>query len=77
MRHLLSNILICILDAATEMTDRVLTMLSNYLLSNQSLKVNETFKVYLKVLSVDHMKHRAANPPRYSKALYRSHGALK
>lgn len=51
-------------DAATEMTDRILTMLSQYLLSNQSLTLNESFQVYLKILSVDHMKHRETNPPR-------------
>jgi len=52
-------------DAAVEMTDRILSMLSQYLLSNQSLTLNESFQVYLKVLSIDHSNYHASNPPRY------------
>lgn len=51
-------------DAAAEMTDRVLSMLNQYLLSNQSLQVDETFQVYLKILSVEHMEHKNANKKR-------------
>ena len=38
-------------DSAAQMTDRVLTMLYQFLLSNQALELNETFQIYLKVLS--------------------------
>jgi len=41
------------------MVERVLKMLQQFLISNQTLKLNETFKVYLKVLSIDHMKHKS------------------
>ena len=43
--------------AASDMTDRLLSMLMEYLSSNQNLELNKTFKIYLKVLSVAHMKH--------------------
>ena len=36
------------------MTDRVLSMLYQFVLSNQSLQLNETFQIYCKILSVDH-----------------------
>ena len=36
------------------MTDRVLAMLYQYLLSNQALHLNETFQVYCKILSIEH-----------------------
>ena len=39
------------------MTDRLLSMLMEYLTSNQNLELNKTFKIYLKILSVAHMKH--------------------
>ncbi|MBM3938137.1 MAG: hypothetical protein FJ333_05720 [Sphingomonadales bacterium] len=51
-------------DAAAEMVDRLLSMLWQYLQSNQSLVLNDTFQVYMKVLSVDHMKHCQKNLPR-------------
>lgn len=51
-------------DAAAQMTDRMLTMLWQYLLSNQSLMLNDTFQVYLKILSIDHVRFRQNNPPR-------------
>ena len=44
-------------DSAMEITDRALTMLSQYLVSNQNLELNSTFKVYLKVLSIEHMQN--------------------
>ena len=44
-------------STAIEVTDRALTMLAQYLISNESLELNSTFKVYLKILSVEHMKN--------------------
>lgn len=51
-------------NAAAEMTDRLLSMLYQFLLSNQSLVLNDTFKVYLKILSIDHMRYHQLNQPR-------------
>ena len=49
-------------DSALEMTDRVLSMLYQYLLSNQSLELNESFQIYLKILSIEHLKFNATKP---------------
>ena len=46
------------------MTDRVLSMLYQYLLSYQSLELNETFQVYLKILSVEHSKFKGIQRPK-------------
>lgn len=43
-------------SSATDITDRALTMLSQYLISNQVLELNSSFKVYLKILSIEHMQ---------------------
>jgi len=51
-------------DSAAQMTDRVLTMLYQFLLSNQSLELNETFQIYLKVLSIEHSSFNASLKPR-------------
>ena len=51
-------------DSAAQMTDRVLTMLYQFLLSNQALELNETFQIYLKVLSIDHSTFNASLKPR-------------
>ena len=45
-------------ESSSEMVQRVLTMLEQFLVSNQNLQLDETFKVYLKVLSVKHMAHK-------------------
>jgi len=37
-----------------EMVDRLLSLLNQYLISNKSLQLNKTFKVYLKILSASH-----------------------
>jgi hypothetical protein len=45
-------------EGSTEMVRRLLMILNQFLQSNQSLRVNETFKVYIKVLSVSHMNEK-------------------
>ena len=49
---------------SAEMIERLMKMLNQFLISNQSLRVNDTFKVYVKVLSIDHLNHKKQNPPR-------------
>jgi hypothetical protein len=54
-------------ENSLEMVQRLLTMLEQFLVSNQSIKLDESFKVYIKVLSVQHMnykqsKKQKANP---------------
>lgn len=53
-------------NASAEMTERVLSMLYQYLVSNQNLQLNRTFQVYLKVLSVNHMNARKIQAVRRS-----------
>ncbi len=45
-------------DGVDQMIERVLKMLQQFLISNNSLRLNNTFKVYVKVLSIDHMKYK-------------------
>jgi hypothetical protein len=45
-------------EGIDEMIERVLKMLQQFLISNNSLRLNNTFKVYVKVLSIDHIKYK-------------------
>lgn len=40
-------------DDASSLVDRLLGMLNSYLISNQNLELNNTFKIYVNVLSLD------------------------
>ena len=62
-------------DSALEMTDRVLSMLYQYLLSNQSLELNESFQIYLKILSIEHSKFNATQPiqRKRAKRVFKTH----
>jgi len=42
--------------AAADMTDKLLSMLAQYLVSNQSLQLDKSFQIYLKILSLGHTK---------------------
>ncbi len=54
-------------EGSKEMVMRLLQILNQYLISNQSLTVNDTFKVYVKVLSINHLNFKAQNPSRKKK----------
>jgi hypothetical protein len=43
------------------MVERILNMLSQFLISNQTLQLNKTFKLYLKILSIDSIKFKNYN----------------
>jgi len=60
-------------DAAIDITDRALTMLAEFLVSNQNLHLNSTFKVYLKILSVAHMNAGIKKQPNKRKFTGRVH----
>lgn len=47
------------------MVDRILQMFDQFLISNQTLQLNETFKVFLKVLSVEHMNSKKNEKNEY------------
>jgi hypothetical protein len=61
-------------ENSAELVERVLTMLEQFLVSNQTLKLDNTFKVYLKVLSIDHMSYnkttRKRQHPKKTKEFY-------
>lgn len=59
-------------QAAGEITDRILSMLAQYLLSNQSLTLNDSFQVFVKILSIDHMKYQKSQNKRYNILLTKS-----
>ena len=46
-------------NGAAQMVDRILSMLSQFLISNQSLEIDNSFRVYVKILSIDHMALKA------------------
>lgn len=46
------------------MTDRVLSMLYQYLLSNQTLELDRSFQIYCKILSIEHSKYKETQIPR-------------
>jgi hypothetical protein len=66
-------------EGSTEMVRRLLMILNQFLQSNQSLRVNETFKVYIKVLSVSHMNEKASKKPKKppKKRFKKHYGARK
>jgi hypothetical protein len=64
-------------EGAIEMVKRLLQILNQFLISNQSLKVNDTFKVYVKVLSVDHLNFKAQMPKRKIRKTKRKHYGSK
>jgi hypothetical protein len=45
-------------DSISEMVERILKMLQQFLISNSSLRLNNSFKVYVKVMSIEHMKFK-------------------
>ena len=47
-----------------EITDRVLSMLYQYLLSNQHLQLDKTFQIYFKILSIEHSKYKQSQPKK-------------
>jgi hypothetical protein len=64
-------------ETSQEMVERLLKMLDQFLISNQTLKLDETFRVYLKVLSIEHINFRKSIRGRIHKkrtrAFYRKH----
>jgi hypothetical protein len=43
-------------EGINDMVERILKMLQQFLISNNSLRLNNTFKVYVKILSIEHMR---------------------
>lgn len=58
-------------ENSNQLVERILTMLEQFLVSNQTLKLDETFKVYLKVLSIEHMSSQKRQHPKRTKNYYK------
>ncbi len=50
--------------------NRVMTILHSYLKSKQTLRLNNSFKIQIKVLSHRHMQHLVSTKPKFQKHLY-------
>ena len=64
-------------ESPLNIVQRVLQMLEQFLISNQTVQLDETFKVYLKVLSVDHMNFKKNQKPRIQKRKKKKHYVIK
>ena len=53
--------------SSTDMVNLVLSMLNQYLISHKSVRLDKTFKVYLKILSVNHTKLKRVQRPKTKK----------
>ena len=51
-------------ETGSDIVERILKMLEQFLVSNQTLKLDNTFKVFLKVLSINHMKYNQKSKKR-------------
>ena len=49
------------------MVERILSMLSQFLISNQSLEIDNSFRIYLKILSIDHMSIKKRETRQHKK----------
>jgi len=53
--------------SSTDMVNLMLSMLNQYLISHKSIELDKTFKVYLKILSVNHSKLKRIQRPKPKK----------
>ena len=59
------------------MTNRLLSMLSQYLTSNQALRLNDSFQIYFKVLSIDHLNYKKTIKKKNLKRTFATHVGAK
>ena len=55
------------------MTNRLLSMLSQFLTSNQGLRLNDSFQIYFKLLSIDHMNYKKGIKKKVKKQTFATH----
>lgn len=51
-------------EDSTKLVDKLLSMLNTYLISNQNLELNNSFKIYVNVLSIDQEKYNKNKKPK-------------
>ncbi len=57
--------------------NRALTILHSYLKSNQTMKLSDSFKVQIKVLSHKHTQHLLSNNVRFRKKIFRDYNRIR
>ncbi len=60
-----------------EIVNRALTILHSYLKSNQTMKLNDSFKIQIKILSQNHTRHAQKNNPRLKKRIFRDYAKIR
>ena len=68
-----------LMDNPREVVDNILDMLYRFLISEQNIniEINDSFTVYIHILSIDHMEHRKRHPPRKQKKKIKKYGVRK
>ncbi len=61
----------------SHIVNRALTILHSYLKSNQTMKLSDSFKVQIKVLSHNHTRYLEANNPRFTKKTFRDYNRIR
>ncbi len=61
----------------THVVNRALTILHSYLKSNQTMKLSDSFKIQIKVLSHRHTQHLVSNKPRFQKKIFRDYKRIR
>ncbi len=61
----------------THIVNRALTILHSYLKSNQTMKLSDSFKVQIKVLSHGHTQHLETTNPRFTKKIFRDYKRIR
>ncbi len=56
-----------------EIVNRAITILHSYLKSNQTMKLNNSFKIQIRVLGHNHTVHLQQNNPRFKKKIFRDY----
>ena len=57
--------------------NRALTILHSYLKSNQTMKLNDSFKIQIKILSHRHTAHLISQNPRFQKKIFRDYKRIR
>ncbi len=60
-----------------EIVNRALTILHSYLKSNQTMKLNDSFKIQIRVLGHRHTEHLLRHNPRFTKKMFYTYGKIR
>ncbi len=60
-----------------EIVNRALTILHSYLKSNQTMKLNDSFKIQIKILSQNHTSYSERYNPTFKKKIFRDYTRIR